>query len=241
MAASRDAAASNEPADSGHVCVRPGFSAPTNRSWFYLGYPGAGRFAKSSREVARALEKELGIDARCVKVIVLPHEDLVGRYRTLSHRAPLGPTGTRIDGFHQPVLGTDSTVFVEDVPEPLFQIVLTHEVLHTYSHRFSSEAGNRRLSHLVEGVTEWFTRRTASRQLGVHEARFPTGYRAYLAFADRLAHLVGAEVLERCFLRDGYLKLEHEAAGARGEPTLREAARALQGDDARAAISLLLD
>jgi hypothetical protein len=147
--------------------------------------------------------------------------------------------GTRIDGFHQPVLGTDTTVFVEDVPDPLFQIVLTHEVLHTYSHRFSFEASSRRLSHLVEGVTEWFTRRIAGRQLGVPEARFPTGYGGYLTLADRLAVLVGPAVLERCYLKDGYLKLEREASAARGEPTLREAARALQADDVAAALSLL--
>jgi hypothetical protein len=191
--------------------------------------------------VAAALERELGIDARCVKVIVLPHHDLVGRYRALGHRAPSTPQGTSIDGFHQPLLGTDTTVFVEDVPDPLFRIVLTHEVLHTYSHRFSSEASSRRLSHLVEGVTEWFTRRTAARRLGMPEARFPTGYGGYLALADRLAVLVGPEVLERCYLREGYLQLEREAAAARGEPTLREAARALQADDVAAALSLLSD
>ena len=47
------------------------------------------------------------IDGRCIKVVVLDHDGLEGRYRTLEHDR--GPKAS-IAGFHRRTLGTDNTV-----------------------------------------------------------------------------------------------------------------------------------
>jgi hypothetical protein len=184
-----------------------------------------------------AFEGELLHDPRCFQVEVLDDDALERRYRRIGRRGP----GASIVGFHAPKLGADSTVFVVPQPGQGLEVVILHEVLHALSHRFSQEAARRRLNHLVEGATEYLTRELCAASLAIPRREFRTGYGDYLAFYDALMGRLGKEALSllaAAYLGDGYDAFEREVDQRLG-PRLREAGRALEGDDLRGALQRL--
>lgn len=132
-------------------------------------------------------------------------------------------------------------VIYVDVQHPEVRETLTHELLHAMSRRFSGEAG--RLGHhkLVEGMTQYLTLKTGIgdqlKQAGIR--RRGTAYGMYLRFAERLADVVGDELLAECFFRGGYGMLERSIDRALGRGRLARALAYLKQDDLGAAFKAL--
>ncbi len=212
---------------------RCGAAPPADARWFYLGVPGEGRSAvaaqRALRAVLAAFDDVLPREPACLKVEILDDGGLTDRYRRLGRRRP----DAAIVGFHNPKLGADGTVFVVPQPGQGLDVVIVHEVLHALSHRFSQEAGRRRLSHLVEGATELLTRSLAAASLGVAKDAFKTGYGPYVRFYDALLSRLGdggLALLGACYLTRGYDAFEREVDERLGV-SLRDAGRALEADD----------
>ena len=210
---------------------------PDDAAWFYLGAPDAAHARPALlalSAILAAFGDQLPRDPACIKVEVLGERGLKGRFGKMDRHAP--PAG--VVGFHTARLGTDSTVFVTPQPHLALEIVITHEVLHALSHRFSGEAQRRHLGHMVEGATDWVTRELADASLGVPRSAYHTGYDGYVAFFSALVKQLGtdgAAILIDAYFRNGYYDLEKEVDQKLGI-SLREAARALEVDDLRAAM-----
>jgi hypothetical protein len=195
---------------------------------------GAEAARRAVAAIHDAFDGALPRDPDCLHVEVLDPASLDQRYRQLGRRGPQHA----IVGFHNPRLGADSTVFVLPVAEVPLEIVIVHEVMHALSHRFSMEANRRRLSHMVEGATEYLTRELAAASLGVSKKAFRSGYAAYVRFYERLIAALGDEgpaVLAGAYLGGGYDAFERDVDQRLGI-SLREAARALETDDLSAAL-----
>lgn len=218
-----------------------GSPPPAGATWFYLGAPGNAEAAGAARRALAAIndafEGALPRDPTCLHVEVLDTEELERRYKRLGRRGPK----VAIAGFHNPKLGADTTVFVLPVAGVPLEIVIVHEVLHALSHRFSLEAARRRLSHMVEGATEYLTRELAAASLGVPKKSFRSGYDAYVRFYERLVALLGErglQLLAGAYLDGGYEAFEVDVDRRLGI-SLREAARALEADDVDVALQRL--
>ena len=219
-----------------------GAAAPAGARWFYLGAPGdRGAEGVAARRALRALREAWGTrfshDPACLHVEILDDGALEQRYKRFGKKGP----PSQIVGFHNPKLGADSTVFVVPQPGQGLDVVILHEVLHALSHRFSLEAGRKRLNHLVEGATEYLTRALAEASLGIPKRAFRTGYGSYVAFYDALMARLGSDGLGQlgaAYLGDGYDAYEREV-DTRLSTSLRAAGRALESDDLRSAVQRL--
>jgi hypothetical protein len=214
---------------------------PAGASWFFLGAPGDADGADAARRALAAIndafEGALPRDPSCLHVEVLDEANLDTRYRRFGRRGPK----YAIAGFHNPKLGADSTVFVLPIAQVPLEIVIVHEVMHALSHRFSMEANRRRLSHMVEGATEYLTRELAAASLGVPKKAFRSGYAAYVQFYERLVAALGdggLQLLAGAYLDGGYDAFENDVNQRLGI-SLREAARALEADDLGVALHRL--
>ncbi len=214
---------------------------PPGVGWFYLGAPGNVPAATAARRALAALlnafDNGLPKDPSCLHLEVMRTSSLNARYKRLGKGAE--PAG--IVGFHQRSLGADSTVFVVPQPGQGLEVVIIHEVLHALSHRYSAEAGRRRLSHIVEGATEYLTRAVAAISLGLPEREFKTGYGMYVRFYSVLMDRLGDEglqLLTQAYFSDGYHAFEREVDSRLGI-SLRAAARALEADDLGTALVVL--
>jgi hypothetical protein len=223
------------------VATECGAPPPAGAGWFYLGAPGRAPAAQAARKALAALrgafDEGLPRDPSCLHLEILDTSSLNARYRRLGHGAD--PPG--IVGFHNRSLGSDSTVFVVPQPGQGLEVVIVHEVLHALSHRFSSEAGRRRLGHMVEGATEFLTRAIAGISLGIPEGEFRTGYGLYVEFYAALMRRLGDEglqILTQAYFVDGYHAFEQRVDQRLGV-SLRAAARKLEEDDLRGALLLL--
>jgi hypothetical protein len=205
------------------------------RSYFLLGYPAANAQGDQSRAIAYAIQNELGLDARCIKVVILEPNELKKRHQALGGRSRV-----EFDGFHRPVLATAQTVFIKQEHLGVRSEVLVHEVLHAMSQRFTLEATPRR-SNMVEGLTEYFTREVSLGQLGLTAGEWEQVevYGDYVRFAARLASIVGKDRLRAYFFEQGFKSLERAVDGKRGTGALRRAAKLLQEDDLRGALATL--
>ncbi len=218
-----------------------GAPPPAEARWFYFGAPGDHAAAPAARRALQAIldafDGDLPRDPRCLHVEVLDEGAFEQRYKKIDRRG----SGGRAVGFHSAKLGVDSTVYVQPQPGQGLDVVILHEVLHAFSHRFSAEAGRRRLNHLVEGATEYLTRELAEASLGVPRKAFRTGYGDYVRFYDALMKRLGDNalpVLASAYLGDGYDAFEREVDRRLG-PRLRECGHALEADDLGAALQRL--
>jgi hypothetical protein len=184
---------------------------------------------------ASAIRQEFGLDADCLRVVVLDHDELQSRARSVDKRDPKFP----IAGFQSRRLGLDQMVFVQGTSNRVEDAVLVHEALHALSHRFAAEAGRRRLDHLNEGITEYLTREVLIHQYGMRRASWAKRYTEEVAFVDELVEAVGKEPVVESFFSSGLVDLEHKANAKLGWDTLAAAARSLQNNDAGTAISTL--
>lgn len=214
--------------------------SPPHADWFYLGAPRAPyerEAALTLDAVTRAFDAELfGQEPRCLRITVLAKDALDERSRKID-RHDRGRGG--MVGFHSPTLGADNTVFVTPNQEIPLEVVITHEVLHALSHRFSKEADRKRLVSFVEGATDYLARELAVLMMGKRRERLHSAYDGYVRFFQALTQRLGAEgprLLADCYLRDGYLALETRVDRTLGI-SLGRAAQMLQHDDLRGALA----
>jgi hypothetical protein len=185
-----------------------------------------------ARDLVELLRGSFGVDASRVPVYVLDKKrlnqvDAVLSGRTVRHERLRGLEYRGVvylDGQHIEVRET-----------------LTHELLHALSRRFSGEASRHGHHHLVEGMTQYMSRQTGVadelRAAGIR--RRGTAYGMYLRFAERLADVLGDEVIARCYFKGGFAELEREADRALGVGRLARALDHLKRDDLGAALRAL--
>jgi hypothetical protein len=188
--------------------------------------------ARMARDLIRLIDDTFGVDASRVPVYLVDKKSLGMVDSVLSGRAVR----------HERLRGLEfrGVVYVHANHIELEE-TLTHELLHALSRRFSSEAGRRGYHVLVEGMTQYMTRATGiadqMRQAGVR--RRGTAYGMYLRFVDRLAEVLGDEVIADCYFRGGYEQLERAADRALGRGRLARALGHLKQDDLGAAFKAL--
>ncbi|MEO6950505.1 MAG: hypothetical protein ABI321_01725 [Polyangia bacterium] len=214
-------------------------SSPPDADWFYLGAPRAPyqREAQLTLDaITRAFDPELfGQEPRCLRITVLGKDALDARSLKIN-RHERNRSG--MVGFHSPTLGADNTVFVTPNGQIPLEVVMTHEVLHALSHRFSKEASRRRLVNLVEGSTDYLARELAVLMMGKHRDSLHSAYDGYVRFFQELMKRLGDEgprLLADCYLRDGYLAFETAVDRTLGV-SLGRAAQRLEHDDLRGAL-----
>ncbi len=229
------------PLADGEQRKRCGSLPPPDAPWFFLGAPPEGAQQRPSLLAIDALTQAFGDqlprNIACIRIQILHRDGLADRYGKLDRRRGGGPPAGVV-GFHTPALGADSTVYVTPQSHIPLEAVITHEVLHALSHRYSMEAQRRRLSHMVEGATDWVTRELAAATLAIPKTEYHTGYDAYVAFFDALVKRLGTDgnaMLIDAYFRTGYYAFESEVDEKLGI-SLREAARSLEADDLRAAM-----
>lgn len=230
-----------QPLSREEVQRRCGAPPPAEAEWMFLGAPPRGPHQRAALLATDALlaafANQLPRDIACIRVQILGDDGLSRRYGQVGRRTSKGPP-IGLAGFHTPTLGADSTVYVTPQTHIPLEAVITHEVLHALSHRFSMEAQRRRLSHMVEGTTDWITRELAEASLGIPKRDYHTAYDGYVRFFDALVGRLGRDghaILIDSYFRTGYYQLESEVDGALGV-SLRESARALEEDDLGAAM-----
>lgn len=202
---------------------------------FLLGYPPTSLpWAARSKRVATAIVRQFGVDARCIRVVLLDRKALGARQRKMS-----GRVSAETDGFHYAGLTTGNTVFVHQDQGEFDEATVVHEVLHARSQRFSFEAHDKRLWHLIEGLTEHFTRRLMIEQFKQPESSISIAYPNYVAFAKKLTDLMGHERVVRHFFHGGYGALKRDVDAKTAPGTLVRAALALQRDECDNAMALL--
>jgi hypothetical protein len=209
----REALATPVPA---HVRQRLGPPVPLRQLGGALGEAGRG--------IAALLRERWKVEARDVPVYVVDRRTLAQLERSISRRDRAHP---RLRGFvHRGVvyLGGDHAEVNE---------TLTHELLHALSGRFTRQAHARGHSVFVEGVTQYLTRETGvgaqfkSRGL----RRRGSAYGMYLRFAERIADVVGDDVLAASYFHHGLDHLEREVDRVVGPGRLARALRHLDRDD----------
>ena len=191
-----------------------------------------GPLAPVARDLVRLLRGAYGVDASRVRIYLLDRKTLNQVDAILSGR-PVRHDRLRGLEYRGVVYLDENHIEVRET--------LTHELLHALSRRFSGEAGRRGHHTLVEGMTQYMTRQTGVsdelRAAGIR--RRGTAYGLYLRFAERLADVLGDEVLARCYFQDGFLELEREADRALGKGRLARALGHLKQDDLGAALKAL--
>ncbi len=191
-----------------------------------------GSLGPVARDLARLLRGAFGVDASRVPVYVLDKKGLLQVDAVLSGRAAR----------HDRLRGLEYRgVVYLDGQHIEVRETLTHELLHALSRRFSGEANRFGHHALVEGMTQYMTRQTGVtgelRAAGVR--RRGTAYGMYLRFAERLADVLGDQVIARCYFRGGFVELEREADRALGKGRLARALERLKQDDLGAALRAL--
>ena len=217
-------------------------TSPPGADWFYLGAPRAPyerEAALTLDAINRAFDADLlGRGPRCLHITVLEKNALDERSRKINRH---DRAGGGMVGFHSPTLGADDTVFVTPNQEIPLEVVMTHEVLHALSHRFSKEADRKRLVSFVEGATDYLARELAVLMMGKRRERLHSAYDGYVRFFQALMQRLGEEgprLLADCYLRDGYLAFEARVDRTLGI-SLGRAAQLLQHDDLRGALTEL--
>jgi hypothetical protein len=191
-----------------------------------------GRLAPVARDLVLLLRGAFGVDASRVPIYVLDKKTLGQVDGILSGRTVR----------HDRLRGLEYRgVVYLDAHHIEVRETLTHELLHALSRRFSGEAARRGHHKLVEGMTQYMTRQTGVtdelRAAGIR--RRGTAYGMYLRFAERLADVLGDEVIARCYFRTGFTELEREADRALGKGRLARALGHLKRDDLGAALKAL--
>ena len=191
-----------------------------------------GRLGPVARDLVQLLRVTFGVDARTVPIFVLDKKSLNQVEAILSGRTV---RHDRLRG-----LEYKGVVYV-DADHIEVRETLTHELLHALSRRFSGEASRLGHHHLVEGMTQYMTRQTGVtdelRAAGMR--RRGTAYGMYLRFAERLADVLGDEIIADCYFRRGFTQLEREADRALGSGRLARALDRLKDDDLGAALKAL--
>lgn len=191
-----------------------------------------GALGPVARDLVRLLRGAFGVDASRVPVYVLDKKRLNQVDAVLSGRAVR----------HDRLRGLEYRgVVYLDAHHIEVRETLTHELLHALSRRFSGEASRQGHHALVEGMTQYMTRQTGVagelRAAGIR--RRGTAYGMSMRFAERLADLLGDEVVARCYFQAGFLALEREADRALGKGRLARALGHLKRDDLGAALRAL--
>lgn len=191
-----------------------------------------GRLGPVARDLVQLLRGTFGVDASRVPIYVLDKKtlnqvDAILSGRTVRH--------DRLRG-----LEYKGVVYL-DAQHIEMRETLTHELLHALSRRFSGEAYRRGHPELVEGMTQYMTRQTGVtdelRAGGMR--RRGTAYGMYVRFAERLADVLGDEVVAQCYFRGGFVELEREMDRAVGRGRLARALERLKDDDLGAALRAL--
>lgn len=199
--------------------------------------------------VAKAVQRELGLDGSKVAVTTMSGRHTMPRKRARKKPPHLGPflkfygeglkPGEGLNGYQW-----EGKVYLSRNYSAFDYQTRTHEVLHALSEPFAQQAMDRGFTNVMEGINQYFTYRVACRFFGAKiDPDHP--YIDYYRFAKEVAGLVGHDRLKRIvFGQRGDLlsKLAHRVDRAvgrhgafygacrlveRGEPaTLRSAAAA---------------
>jgi hypothetical protein len=185
-----------------------------------------------ARDLVRLLRSTYGVDPSAVPVYLLDKQRL-GQVDALLSGRP---------GYRDRLRGLEyQGVVYLDVQHIEVRETLTHELLHALSRRFSGEANRAHHHELVEGMTQYMTSQTGVtdelRAAGMR--RRGTAYGMYVRFAERLADVLGDEVIASCYFRRGFTALEQEADRALGEGRLDRALTHLKRDDLGGALKAL--
>lgn len=185
-----------------------------------------------ARDLVRLLRATFGVDASAVPIYVIDKKRLGQVDAILSGRP----------GYRDRLRGLEyQGVVYLDAQHIEVRETLTHELLHALSRRFSGEANRVGHHELVEGMTQYMTSQTGVtdelRAAGLR--RRGTAYGMYVRFAERLADVLGDQVIADCYFRGGFTALEREADRALGKGRLDHALAHLKRDDLGGALKAL--
>ena len=183
-----------------------------------------GGLGEAGREVAALLRSMWAVDASEVPVYLVDRRTLGRIERRISRRDRAHP---RLRGF-----AYRGVIYVDEHHAEVVE-TLTHELLHALSARFTREAHARGHAVFVEGVTQYLTRETGVaadlKRRGLR--RRGSAYGMYLRFAERIADVVGDEVLAESYFHRGLHHLEREVDRVVGPGRMARALRHLDRDD----------
>jgi hypothetical protein len=201
---------------------------------FYLGDPIQGPLGEQAYKVGGAIATELGLDATDVIIHVVDSQELARLHRRIGGRK--GAT-FELEGFH-----LDGHAFLRRSLGFVKDSTFVHEVLHALSEKFSAEAHRRGYRNLVEGITEYFTRKVIVNQFQITPQTSRRSFKTYVdytSFAEAIAHVVGTERLRMSFFGQGYVSLERAVDARLGTRTFERASWFLEKGDLAGALSVL--
>jgi hypothetical protein len=188
---------------------------------------------------ALALRAAYEVDASCLRLVLADRKGLATRSAALDpyHRAPR----VTILGFHHPGLNTDDLVFVERRADgTVDDVTLLHEMIHGMtSFTFRAQVRKRRVTNLLEGITEYLARKIVGERLGQQRKEWGSAYGGYVSFVEALVERIGEPSLVGRFFHGTFAELEQDASATLDPGTLGEALRALQRNDVETANAML--
>jgi hypothetical protein len=162
---------------------------------------------KVAKRVVRDIDRVFGVDVSQVPTYVLDKKAFERKY---------AKTGGRTGGRSRFLMGFEyrGRVYLRNALFKVNREIITHELLHAVSTKFSLGANAIGQHHLLEGVTDYLTHKIVADQ---GTGRLQSSYRGYERFVAHLARGVGDKFLAECYFHGSLSDLLDRASRVFGQ------------------------